>query len=43
VIRQSSMMAFSDTFWFMGVLCFVLFPLLFLMRQSRATEPVAME
>jgi len=25
------------------VLCFVLFPLLFLMRQSRATEPVAME
>jgi DHA2 family multidrug resistance protein len=37
VIRQSSMMAFADTFWFMGMLCFALFPLLFLMRRSRAT------
>ena len=27
----------------MGVLCFVLFPLLFLMRRSRAQGPVAME
>ena len=43
VVKQSSMMAFSDTFWFMGVLCFVLFPLLFLMRRSRAQGPVAME
>jgi hypothetical protein len=31
------MMAFADTFWFMGMLCFALFPLLFLMRRSRAT------
>jgi DHA2 family multidrug resistance protein len=43
LVRQSSMMAFSDTFWFMGMMCFVLFPLLFLMRQSRAAGPVAME
>ncbi|WP_243305098.1 DHA2 family efflux MFS transporter permease subunit [Geothrix oryzisoli] len=40
VVRQSSMMAFSDTFWFMGILCFCLFPLLFLMRRSLATGPV---
>jgi len=43
VLRNANMMAFSDTFWFMGVLCFTLFPLLFLMRRSRATGPVVME
>jgi DHA2 family multidrug resistance protein len=43
VLKQSSMMAFSDTFWFMGMLCFVLFPLLFLMRGSRATGDVPLE
>ena len=43
VIKQSSMMAFADTFWFMGMLCFALFPLLFLMRRSRAHGPVAIE
>jgi DHA2 family multidrug resistance protein len=43
VIKQSTMMAFSDTFWFMGVLCFCLFPLLFLMRRSRATGELPME
>ena len=43
VIKQSSMMAFADTFWFMGVLCFALVPLLFLLRRSRTTGPVALE
>jgi DHA2 family multidrug resistance protein len=43
VIRQSSMMAFADTFWFMGLLCFALFPLLFLMRRSRTSGPIAIE
>jgi DHA2 family multidrug resistance protein len=43
VIRQSSMMAFADTFWFMGMLCFALMPLLFLMRSSRATGDEPME
>ena len=40
VVKQSTMMAFADTFWFMGILCFCLFPLLFLMRRSLATGPV---
>ena len=43
VIRQSNMMAFSDTFWFMGILCFALFPLLFLLRKSRVQGPVAID
>ena len=43
VIKQSSMMAFADTFWFMGMLCFALFPLLFLLRRSRAQGPVVAE
>ena len=43
VVRQSNMMAFSDTFWFMGVLCFALFPLLFLLRRSRVRGPVAID
>jgi hypothetical protein len=37
------MMAFADTFWVMGLLCFALFPLLFLMRRSRATGPVVVD
>ncbi len=43
VIKQSSMMAFADTFWFMGMLCFALFPLIFLLRRSRAQGPVVVE
>jgi len=43
VVKQSSMMAFADTFWFMGMLCFALFPLIFLMRKSRATGPIAID
>ena len=43
VSKQAAMMAFSDTFWFMGVMCFLLFPLLFLMRQGKATGPVAVD
>jgi DHA2 family multidrug resistance protein len=44
VARQSAMMAFMDTFWFMGILCFALFPLLLLMRKGRAVSgPVAMD
>ncbi len=43
VVKQSSMMAFSDTFWFMGVLCIALLPLLFLMRETRAAGPVAVD
>ncbi len=43
VVRQSTMMAFSDTFWFMGILCFCLFPLLFLMRRSLATGDMPLE
>lgn len=43
VVKQSTMMAFSDTFWFMGILCFCLFPMLFFMRRGRATGAVPME
>ncbi len=43
VIQQSTMMAFSDTFWFMGVICFLLLPLLFLIRKTRATGPVMID
>ena len=43
VVKQSTMMAFADTFWFMGILCFCLFPLLFLMRRSLATGDVPID
>jgi DHA2 family multidrug resistance protein len=43
VIRQSTMMAFADTFLFMGVICFLLLPLLLLIRKSRATGPVMID
>lgn len=43
VVRQSTMMAFADTFLFMGVICFLLLPLLFLIRKSRATGPVMID
>lgn len=43
VVKQSTMMAFSDTFWLMGILCFCLFPMLFFMRRGRATGDVPME
>jgi DHA2 family multidrug resistance protein len=36
LIRQSTMMAFADTFWVMGGLCLVLVPLVFLMRRTHA-------
>ncbi len=38
LLKQSTMMAFVDTFWIMGVLCLCLLPLLFLMRKTRATH-----
>jgi MFS transporter, DHA2 family, multidrug resistance protein len=38
LLRQSTMMAFVDTFWIMGLLCVCLLPLLFLMRKTRATK-----
>ena len=43
VIRQATMMAFSDTFWFMGLICFALLPLLLLIRKTRATGPVMID
>lgn len=43
VVKQSTMMAFTDTFWLMGILCFCLFPLLFLMRRSLATGDMPLE
>jgi DHA2 family multidrug resistance protein len=39
VLRHSAMMAFSDVFWFMGILCFLLLPLVFLMRRTRVQGP----
>ena len=36
LIRQSTMMAFADTFYVMGALCLVLLPLVFLMRKTHA-------
>jgi DHA2 family multidrug resistance protein len=38
LVKQSTMMAFVDTFWIMGALCLCLLPLLFLMRRTRATH-----
>ncbi len=38
LVRQATMMAFVDTFWIMGMLCFCLLPLLLLMRKTRATK-----
>jgi DHA2 family multidrug resistance protein len=44
LIRQSTMMAFSDTFWVMGALCLALVPLVFLMRSTHAGKgPMPME
>ena len=43
VIQQSTMMAFADTFRFMGVICFLLLPLLLLIKKTRATGPVMMD
>ena len=40
VLRQSSMMAFADTFLFMGVLCILLLPLLLMMRKTHITGPI---
>jgi len=42
--RQAAMMAFSDAFWIMGILCFALLPLIFLMRRTMAgKKPVVMD
>jgi DHA2 family multidrug resistance protein len=43
VVRQSTMMAFADTFWFMGIICFALLPLLLLLQKTRATGPVVID
>jgi DHA2 family multidrug resistance protein len=36
LLRQANMMAFADTFWIMAILCFLLLPLVFLMRATHA-------
>jgi DHA2 family multidrug resistance protein len=36
LLRHSTMMAFSDTFWVMAMLCLVLLPIVFLMRRTHA-------
>ncbi len=38
LLRQSTMMAFADTFWIMAMLCFCLLPLLLFMRKTRITK-----
>jgi DHA2 family multidrug resistance protein len=38
MLRQSTMMAFADTFWIMGTLCFCLLPIIFLMKKTRVTR-----
>jgi DHA2 family multidrug resistance protein len=38
LMRQATMMAFADTFWIMGALCFCLLPLVLFMRKTRATK-----
>jgi MFS transporter, DHA2 family, multidrug resistance protein len=40
LLRQSTMMAFVDTFWIMGVLCLCLLPLLLLVKKVRNAKPV---
>jgi len=35
MMKNASMMAFSDTFWVMGVLCLVLLPLILLLRRTK--------
>ena len=44
LLRQSSMLSFSDAFWLMGVLFLLIVPLMFLMRKSGPVQgPVVME
>jgi DHA2 family multidrug resistance protein len=44
LLRQANMMAFADAFWIMGALCFLLVPLVFLMRKTHAgRKPVMMD
>jgi DHA2 family multidrug resistance protein len=44
LVRQSTMMAFSETFWVMAVICLALVPLVFFMRSTHAGKgPVAVE
>ncbi|MDE3246834.1 MAG: DHA2 family efflux MFS transporter permease subunit, partial [Acidobacteriota bacterium] len=40
LIRQSTMMAFADTFWLMGIFCVCLLPLLFLMKKTEKSKPM---
>jgi DHA2 family multidrug resistance protein len=40
LLRQSTMMAFVDTFWVMGLLCICLLPLLLLMKKPRTPKSV---
>ena len=35
LLRQAGMMAFTDTFWVMAVLCFLFLPLILLMHKAR--------
>ncbi len=44
LLRQSSMLSFSDAFWMMGVLFMLIIPLMFLMRKSGpARGPLVVE
>jgi MFS transporter, DHA2 family, multidrug resistance protein len=44
LLRQSSMLSFSDAFWLMGVLFLLIVPLMFLMRKSGPVlRPVMVE
>jgi DHA2 family multidrug resistance protein len=33
--RQSSMLAFVDMYWILGVLCLAMIPLMFIMKRGR--------
>ena len=40
LVRQSTMMAFVDVFWIMGVLCLALLPLLLFIRKQKHPAPI---
>ena len=33
--RQATMLAFADSFWFIGVICLAVVPLIFMMRMPK--------
>ena len=44
MLRQSAMLSFVDTFWFMGVLFLAIIPLMFLIRRTGPVRgPIAAE